>query len=241
MSTRMMRWIAPIAAAGLAAVILVASASAGATTRHGRVHASAAAASAPYSFSFKPNKPGVSTAMTFKLTSATQPMSATVTLPAKTLLNLKSVAVCGAPPACGPTTQVGTGGATVRYTNAAGTTYSIPLTFQVFNRKGGLAVVITVPNAAPVVILPTWSGTTLTIPFPNGTYMGLPIQITEVSLSFSQLGSGKGSLVRTPATCTKAGWPTTATLTSTTGAVTHLKATAKCQAPKSKPKHKKKG
>jgi hypothetical protein len=212
-------------------------ASAGASTKHARVHVSAAAASAPFSFSFKPNKPGVSTAMTFKLTSATQPKSATVTLPAKTLLNLKAAALCGAPPACGPTTQVGTGGATVKYTNAAGTTYSIPLTFQVFNRKGGLAVVITVPNAAPVVILPTWSGTTLTIPFPNGTYMGLPIQITQVSLSFSQLGSGKGSLVRTPATCTKAGWPASATLTSITGTVSHLKSTAKCQVPK---KHKQK-
>jgi hypothetical protein len=240
MSTRMLRWMAPIAAAGLAAVILVASASAGASTRHARVHASAAAASAPYTFSFKPNKPGVSTAATFTLTSAQQPTSATITLPAKTLLNLKAVPVCGAPPACGPTTQVGTGKATINYTNAAGTTYKIPLSFQVFNRSGGLAVVITVPNAAPVVILPTWSGTSLTIPYPNGNYNGLPIEITQVSLSFSQLGSGKGALLRTPATCTKAGWSSTASLTSSTGAVTHLKSTAKCQKPKPKPKPKKK-
>ena len=61
-----------------------------------------------------------------------------------------------------------------------------------FNRNGGLAIVITVPNAAPVVILPTWSGTTLTIPYPNGTYMGLPIQITKVSLSFFTARVGQG-------------------------------------------------
>jgi hypothetical protein len=238
MSTRMTRWAASIVTAGLAAVILVASAGASA---HARAHASAATGGAPYTFSFKPNKPGASTAMAFKLTSAQQPTSVTVALPAKTLLNLKSVPVCGAPPACGPTTQVGTGTASINYTNAAGTTYKIPLSFQIFNRTGGLAVVISVPGASPVVILPTWSGTSLTIPYPSGTYQGLPLQITQVALSFSQLGSGKGAFVRTPASCPKAGWPSSATLTFSTGAVTHLKSTAKCQKPKPKPKHKKKG
>jgi hypothetical protein len=93
-----------------------------------------------------------------------------------------------------------------------------------------------------VMILPTWSGTSLTIPYRDFTYNNLPIQVTKVSMSFFALGSGRGALVRTPATCTKAGWRSTAALTYLTGAVTNLKATAKCQAPKkagNKPKKKK--
>jgi hypothetical protein len=234
MSTRAVRGAAAMVAVGLMAALSVTSA--GATTRAQRQ--AAAGSGNAFSFSFSPNKPGVSTAMTFSISSPQQPTAITVGLPAKTLLNLKSVSICGAPPACDPSTQIGTGKASLKYTNAAGTTYDIPVNFQMFNRPGGLAAVITVPNAAPVMILPTWSGSSLTIPYRAFSYNGLPIEVTKVSMSFFALGSGKKALVRTPATCPKAGWQSTATLAYTTGAV-KLKATAKCQAPKKKQPKKK--
>jgi hypothetical protein len=236
MSSRAVRGAAAIVAAAL--ITALAATHAGATTRaQGR--AVAASGGNSFKFSFSPNKPGVSTAMTFSISSTSQPTSITVALPPKTLLNLKSVPICGAPPTCDPSTQVGTGKAALLYTNASGTSYTIPLNFQIFNRAGGVAVVITVPNAAPVMILPTVSGMSLTIPYRDFTYNGLPIQVTKVSMSFFQLGSGKKALVRTPATCTKSGWHSTAALTYTTGTV-NLKATAKCQVPKKKKKPKQK-
>jgi hypothetical protein len=227
MSSRAFRGAAAIAVA--ATITALSATSAGAAASGGNA----------FSFSFSPNKPGASTAMSFSISSPQQPASIAVSLPSKTLLNLKSVPVCGAPPACDPSTQIGTGKASLKYTNAAGTTYNIPLNFQMFNRPGGLAAVIAVPNAAPVMILPTWSGTKLTIPYRNFMYNGLPISVTKVSMSFFALGSGKKALVRTPATCTKAGWHSSAALTSTAGAVTNLKATSKCQVPKKKPPKKK--
>ena len=235
MSSRTVRGAAALVAAGL--ITAVSSAGAGATTK-AQERADAASSGNSFAFSFSPNKPGVSSAMTFSITSPSQPTSITVALPPKTLLNLKSVPVCGAPPTCDPSTQVGTGKASLLYTNASGTSYTIPLNFQMFNRTGGVAVVITVPNAAPVMILPTVSGASLTIPYRAFSYNGLPIQVTKVSMSFFQLGSGKKALVRTPATCTKSGWRSTAALTYTTGTV-NLKATAKCQVPKKKKSKKK--
>jgi hypothetical protein len=226
MTSRAVRGAAAMVAAGL--ITALSATSAGAATSSGN----------SFAFSFSPNKPGVSTAMTFSITSPEQPASITVSLPSKTLLNLKSVPVCGAPPTCDPSTQIGTGKASLKYTNAAGTTYMIPLNFQMFNTTGGLAAVIAVPGAPPVMILPTWSGTSLMIPYRAFTYNGLPIEVTKLSMSFFALGSGKKALVRTPASCTKSGWHSTAALTYATGAV-NLKATAKCQVPKKKKAKKK--
>jgi hypothetical protein len=229
MFSRAIRSAMMVAAVAVMLAVSVADASSTAT----RAHASASGES--YSLSFSPNKPAFSSSLTVTLASAQQPTSATVTLPAGTRLNLKSVRTCSAPPACDPSSQVGTGTASVHYQQ-----YTIPLAFSIFNRPGGLAVIIAVPNGTPVVISPTWSGTTLTIPYPNGTYKGIPIQTTKISLTFDQLGSGRNAYLRTPSKCPKGGWTSTATPTFTTGVGTTVKAAAKCQVAKKKTKKKKK-
>jgi hypothetical protein len=189
------------------------------------------------SVSFTPNQPGKTSGFSFTAASPTQPASVTVTLPAGTALNLAAVPVCGGPPACDPSTQVGTGQAQLLYNGSA-----IPVSFTVYNTTGGAAIVITVPNRSPVVILPTWSGSSFTVPYPNTVYKGYPIQIVSLTMTFNTLGSGAKSFIRSPSTCTSAGWSSTATFNFSSAAPASVTAAAKCSAtaPKKKPKHKKK-
>jgi hypothetical protein len=131
---------------------------------------------------------------------------------------------------CEPNTQIGSGTATVVYN-----TYTIPLDFAVYNVTGGLAVTIDDPNGPPVLVSPTWSGTTLTIPYPNGMYKGVPIVITQISLTLNQTGSGRNAFLRTPPTCPKSGWSSLATFAfSATGTSDRVTSAAKCVAPKKK-------
>lgn len=235
MSSRAIRRAAIVAAMVVMATVSAAYA-AGTAGHAGAVTPRAHASSAPsYSISFSPNHPGSSSALTFTLSDPQQPTSATVTLPAGTALNLKAERDCTAPPACDPSTQVGTGTASSQYKQ-----YTIPLSFAMFNTSGGVAVIIDVPNGSPKIFTPTWSGNSLTIPYPNGTYKGEPIVTTKISLSFNKIGTGHGAFVRTPAKCPKSGWGSTATLQFSAGTTTPLKATAKCSVAKKKKKKKKK-
>jgi hypothetical protein len=118
-------------------------------------------------------------------------------------------------------------------------TYVIPLNYAVYNRPGGLAIVITVPNGPPVVVLPTWSGSQLTIPLPNGSYKGQPIVITQLALTFNSIGHGGGAFIRTPSTCPKSGWSSVGTL-NYSGVTAQVTAKVKCTAVKKKKKKKKK-
>lgn len=187
-----------------------------------------------YTLSFSPNKPLLSSSWTITLVSPSQPTSVAVAVPAGVRLNLRSVPLCAAPPACDPSTQVGAGTASVHYSQ-----YVIPLNFSVFNIAGGLAVVISNPQGSPVVVKPTWSGGVLTIPYPNGYYKGVAIQVAQISLTFYKLGTGRNAFLRTPTRCTKAGWPSTGTFTFPNGTTAPAKGTAKCQtAKKKKKKHK---
>lgn len=187
-----------------------------------------------YTLSFSPNHPKYSTALTINLSAATQPTSVSIQLPAGVVINAKHFPLCTDVPTCEPSTQVGSGSATVTYNG-----YVIPLSFEVFNRTGGLAIVINNPNGSPVVVEPTLSGSTLTIQYPNGTYKGLPIVVDKISLTFDQAGSGASAYVRTPTTCPKGGWISQGTFTFSTGSTSTVKASATCAAVKKKTKKKK--
>ncbi len=205
------------------AILTVSSASAmaGATGAH-----TSSTTGPAYSLSFSPNKPAKPSGLTLNLVTPTEPSSAAVAFPAGTSLNLGAVPACGAPPACDPSTQVGSGSAKVTYS-----TFTIPLSFTVFNRAGGLAVVISNPNGTPYIILPTWSGTKLVIPYTNAYYKGVPIQVAQIQMSFfSQVGSGSHAYLRTPASCPKTGWRSSAAFTFPAGD-TVVNSVAKCQTP----------
>lgn len=197
--------------------------------------ASAAGTGDTYKLWFSPNKPKTSTGMNLTLSTPQMPISAAITLPAGVVLNLKSVPVCTAAPACGPNTQVGTGTATVHYS-----TYTIPLLLLVFNTQGGLAIVIENPNGTPYLVSPTWSGDTLQITYPDKVYQGYPILVSKFTLNFNQIGTGSRAYMRTPTTCTKQGWSSTATFTDSAGVTQPVTTAAKCTAAKKKKRHKKK-
>lgn len=220
MSSRAILWVATVVATAVMVTVSASASGPGGDT---------------YSLSFSPNKPKLSSGFSFTLVTPQQPLSATVALPAGTLLNLGSVPTCAAPPACDPTTQVGTGTASVHYS-----TFTIPLNLLVFNTKGGVAIVIENPNGTPLVVNPTWSGTSLTIPYPTSTYKGVPILVSKIVLTFNKLGSGRLAYLRTPSTCPKGGWHSTATFTVSAGVTTPVTAAAKCQVAKKKKKAKKK-
>ena len=140
----------------MAALMLVAATAYASGTGHARTTPVVAhAASGPtYSLSFSPNHPSSSSAFTFTLNSAQQPTSIQMPLPAGTVFNPASVPYCTTPPNCDPATQVGTGSATVDYNS-----YVIPLSFSVFNEKGGIAIVIAIQNESPVLLQGTWTVT----------------------------------------------------------------------------------
>jgi hypothetical protein len=236
MSSRAIRRAATIAAAVVMATVSAAYAADTATHAHSAAVRAHASSGPTYSVSFSPNHPGSSSALTFTISDAQQPTASTVTLPAGTVLNRKAVGDCSAPPACDPSTQVGTGTASAQYQQ-----YTIPLSFAMFNTSTGVAVIIDVPNGSPKIFTPTWSGNSLAIPYPNGTYKGQPIVTTKISLAFNKIGSGRKAFIRTPSTCPKAGWASTASLQfSATGTTTPLNASAKCSLAKKKKSKKKK-
>ena len=239
MSYRAIRWGATIAAAMsmLAALVACASSDAAAPSSLARADTiSGAPTGETYSLSFSPNVVKDSAGLTLTLTSPQQPLSVTVGLPAGAALNPSALPMCSTPPACEPSTQVGSGTATVGYNQ-----YVIPLIFAIYNRPGGLAIVVSEPNATPVVVLATWAGTTLTIPYPTGTYKGVPIVIEKLGLTFNQTGTGAGAYIRNPPTCPKGGWVSQSTFSFATGATTaQVNAAAKCSVDKKKKKAKKK-
>ncbi len=237
MSSRASRWAATVATAVTMLSIAVAYASAAAVPLNKRAALVPRAITAPaLSVSFSPNQPGKTSGFSFTASSPTQPSTVTVTLPAGVALNLASVPVCATPPTCAPDSQVGTGQAQLAYNGS-----EIPVSFTVYNMTGGAAIVITVPNRSPVVVLPTWSGNALTVPYPNSDYKGYPIQIQQLTITFNTLGTGRNAFIRTPATCTKAGWSSTATFSFVSGAApASVEASAKCSNPKKKHKKKKK-
>jgi hypothetical protein len=193
-----------------------------------------------YSLAFTPNVVKDSAGVTLNIASPQQPSTVTVTLPTGARLNANALPVCNAAPACEPNTQVGTGVATVSYTNSSGQNYVIPLNFAMYNRTGGLAVVITNPNGTPVVVLPTWSGTTLTIPYPSGQYKGLPIAVLKLAMTFNETGKGSAGYIHNPSTCPRGGWASQSTFVFASGVTAQVKASAKCALTAKKKKKKKK-
>jgi hypothetical protein len=232
MLSRARRRSATITAVGLLASLGLATAAGGASAA--RVPAQTTSGPA-YSLSFSPNHPKYSSSLTLNISdSAQQPTSVTVALPAGLTLNSSRIPLCATVPTCEPATQVGSGNATVTYNG-----YVIPLSFEIFNRSGGLGIVINNPNGTPVTVLPTLSGSTLTIPYPDGMYKGLPIVVDKLSMTFNQTGSGAGAYIRTPSTCPKAGWSSTSTFTFGSAAPLQVHAAAKCSLVKKAKKKKK--
>lgn len=195
--------------------------------------ASAASAAQTYTVSFAPDQPAKSSSLSLTLASAQQPTSVAVTLPTGSVLNTSAVRTCSSPPACDPSTQVGAGKATVVYSK-----YDIPLNFAIFNRPGGLALVISNPNGQPVTILATWSGNTLNLTYPNSYYKGVAIVVSKISLTFNKLGTGAKAFLRTAAACSPGGWASTSTFNYNDGSNAVVSAKAACS--KAAPKHKKK-
>jgi hypothetical protein len=231
MSPRAIRRTAMLAATVATLTVSCTYAFGAAPRAHGS-SASASSAAQAYSVSFAPNQPAKVSSLTMTVTSPQQPASVAIALPAGTVLNSGVLPTCAAPPACDPSTQVGSGKATVQYSK-----YLIPLNFSLFNRSGGLALVISNPNGTPIVVLPTWSGTTLDITYPNSFYKGVAIVVTKISLTFNRLGSGAHSYLRTPAGCPRSGWPSSTTFTASDASETVVRTAAHCQLAS---KHKKK-
>lgn len=244
MSTRAMRRGATtIAAAGVLLALSVAFAQASASGRGVAAallhHSSGGLA---YKLSFSPSKPNTKSDLTFTLTDSQQPSSVVLALPAGVAVNPHALPTCSSSPNCEPSTQVGSGSASVVVNG-----YAIPLNLTVYNTPGGLSLVIENPNGSPIVKSATWSGTQLTIPYPDAYYTqgncaskanGCPIVVTELSLTFNTAGVGSGNYLRTPAKCTKAGWSSRAAVAFVSGSSTNVTAVTKCGKYAVKPKKK---
>jgi hypothetical protein len=244
MSTRAMRRGATtIAAAGAVLALSVALAQASASGRGVAAVLLHHSSGGPgYKLSFSPPQPKSKSNLTFSLTDAQQPSSVTLGLPAGVVLNTHALPTCSKSPNCEPSTQVGSGSASVVVNGNA-----IPLTLLLYNTVGGLSLVIQNPNASPIVKSATWSGSQLTIPYPNAYYTqgncaskpnGCQILVTELSLTFNTAGVGSGNFLRTPSKCTSAGWSSRAAFTFVSGTSSSVTSVTKCGKYAVKPKKK---
>lgn len=234
------RGAATVAVGGVTLALIFSGAAASGKTSH------AAAAGPAFTLSFQPSAANAESNMSVDLTDQQQqPTSVAVSLPAGMKLNTSAVPTCSSPPTCEPATQVGSGSATVVVNG-----YTIPLNIAIYNLPtGGLSLVIQNPKGSPIVKSASWSGTQLTIPYPQAVFTsgncastpgGCPIVVTQLSLEFNTEGVGKGNYITTPAACTSAGWSSKAAFTFTSGTTANIVATDKCgqYATKAKPKKK---
>jgi hypothetical protein len=163
--------------------------------------AAVAAGSQSYSQKFTVKHPGKPTGMTVSAAGPVQPKTITLTFPAGTKINQKATPRCTPTLSCPGAALLGSGTATVR---VIGVTQPMPIT--VYNRKGGLLLLVLAPGTGNIPLEPTLSGRTLTLSVP-----ALPVTLKALKLTINKVGKGLGAYMRTPATCPKTGvWKFTA-------------------------------
>ena len=162
-----------------------------------------AAGSQSYSQKFTVKHPGKPTGVTISAAGPVQPKTITLTFPAGTKINQRATPRCTPTLSCPGAALLGWGTATLRV-NGTGVTQSMPIT--VYNRKGGLLLLVWAPGTGQIPLEPTLSGRTLTLSVPT-----LPVTLKALKLTINKVGKGPGAYMRTPATCPKAGvWKFTA-------------------------------
>ena len=163
--------------------------------------AAVAAGSQSYSQRFSGKHPGKPTGVTFSAAGKVQPNTILLTFPAGTKINQRATPRCTPALSCPGAALLGRGTATVRI---LGVTQSLPIT--VYNRTGGLLLVVWVPGTGGIPLEPTLSGLKLTLSVPN-----LGVTLTALKLTINKIGKGAGAYMRTPPTCPKTGaWRSTA-------------------------------
>ncbi len=163
--------------------------------------AAVAAGSQRYSQKFTVKHPGKPTGMTLSAAGKVPPKTVTLTFPAGTRINQKATPRCTPSLSCPGGALLGTGTATVRI---IGVTQPLPIT--VYNRNGGLLLLVTAPGTGTIPLEPTLSGRKLTLDVP-----ALPVTLLALKLTINKIGKGTAAYMRTPATCPKTGaWKFTA-------------------------------
>jgi hypothetical protein len=139
---------------------------------------------------------------------------------------------------CPKKTQIGTGTAEVRLKFPGGA--PIPADVTAFNRKKGLWLYVVPRQAgqAPVVIKPTFKGLKLTtnlVPLCvlNDCATNGEAVLTKFHLDTKAFKKGKGKktryFIKSPKTCTKAGWKFTAAFTYDDGTTKNLESVQTCR------------
>ena len=158
-----------------------------------------------YSQKFSVKHPGKSTGMTFSAkardSSGGAPTPAkrvVLTFPAGTKINAGALPKCTNANNCPASSQLGTGKAKV-FLGSVG----LPFDAKVYNRTGGLLVVINNPTdpAHPVVLKPRLVGLKLILDFPKLTVGGTRAIVAEVSVTTNKVGSGARAYTTTPKSC----------------------------------------
>ena len=153
-----------------------------------------------YHQKFSVKSPGKSTGMAFSASAKdssggapTPAKKVTLTFPSGTRINSGALPKCTNAPHCPPSSLLGTGKATV----LLGTS-SLPLSANVYNRAGGLAIVILNPV---VVLKPRLVGLKLILDIPVlkvGTTRAI---LTKLSVTVRTVGRGARAYTTTPRTC----------------------------------------
>jgi hypothetical protein len=207
-----------------------------------------------YSQSYTTNRAGKSAGTIFKTSSIDTANTAeneqpaktrklVIGFPAGTVIDQKAKAQCkqldeSADNPCPKNTKIGTGTAEVRLKFPGSA--PIPADVTAYNRRGGLwlYVVPQVSGQAPVVIKPTFKGIKLiTVLTPlcvlNDCATNGEAVLTKFELTTSAIPKrprrNQRVLIRTPKTCTKAGWKFTADFTYDDGSTKHLQSVQKCR------------
>lgn len=157
-----------------------------------------------YSQKFSVGKPGKTTGMVFSAKSHDPSQTGGVPTPAKrvvltfpsgTRINSAALPKCTSPPNCPASSQLGTGKAKVFIGTVA-----LPLDAKVYNRSGGLVLVINAPTG-PVVLKPQFSGLKLILDFPVLKVGETRAIVSEVSVTTGKIGSGARAYTTTPKAC----------------------------------------
>jgi hypothetical protein len=172
--------------------------------------AALAATQQTYSQKFTVKHPGRATGMTFKAT-ATDPKEpighipaqvrkVTLTFPPGTKIDTSAVTRCVKVDACPAASQIGSGTATVKFSNQHST---IPA--KVYNRAGGLFLVFTTPFGTTVVLKPALKAGQLILTVPPLTLGTIKLTLSSMSLTIKKAGAASHPYARTPSSCPNSG------------------------------------
>jgi hypothetical protein len=211
-----------------------------------------------YTQSYSVKKANKSTGTTFATTSSEDQNAANnnqpkatrefdITFPKGTKIDYKTVPVCAKldeanQNPCPKNTIVGSGAA--KATTPFPNTAPIDSTVTAYNRKNGLFLYIQPTISNPVFLAPTFKGLTLKTSVPpiciastnqnghcvtNTGGQGQEVVLTSFNLTTKAFKKGKRTYIKTPPTCTKAGWTFAAKITYADGTSVSPKSTQACK------------